>query len=95
MGCYFLLQGIFLTQGSNLGLLHFRQTFYYLSHHGSSKKHHGSQEKHQILDRVSIAETGALKAKALNYKGRGFGGEFSLRVHKLDFEYKEGKDVWN
>ena len=95
MGCHFLLQGIFLTQGSNLGLLHFRQTLYYLSHHGSPKKHRGSQEKHQILDRVSIAETGALKAKALNYKGRGFGGEFSLRVHKLDFEYKEGKDVWN
>ena len=27
-----LLQGIFLTQGSNLGLLHHRQTLYYLSH---------------------------------------------------------------
>ena len=26
VGCCFLLQGIFPTQGSNLGLLHFRQT---------------------------------------------------------------------
>ena len=26
MGCHFLLQGIFSTQGSNLGLPHFRQT---------------------------------------------------------------------
>ena len=26
MGCHFLLQRIFLTQGSNPGLLHFRQT---------------------------------------------------------------------
>ena len=26
MGCHFLLQRIFLTQGSNLGLLHCRQT---------------------------------------------------------------------
>ena len=25
MGCHFLLQGTFLTQGSNLGLLHCRQ----------------------------------------------------------------------
>ena len=33
--CHFLLQGIFLTQGSNLGLLHCRQTLYHLSHHGS------------------------------------------------------------
>ena len=32
--CHFLLQGIFLTQGSNLGLLHCRQTLYRLSYHG-------------------------------------------------------------
>ena len=35
--CHFFLQGIFLTQGSNLGLLHCRQTLYRLSHHGSPK----------------------------------------------------------
>ena len=28
MDCYFLLQGIFPTQGSNPGLLHCRQTLY-------------------------------------------------------------------
>ena len=32
VGCHFLLQGIFPTQGSNLGLLHLRQTLYHLSH---------------------------------------------------------------
>ena len=32
MGFHFLLQGIFLTQGSNLGLLHCRQTLYHLSY---------------------------------------------------------------
>ena len=30
--CHFLLQGIFPTQGSNLGLLHCRQILYWLSH---------------------------------------------------------------
>ena len=35
MGCHFLLQGIFLTQGSNLRLLHCRQILYPLSHRGS------------------------------------------------------------
>ena len=30
--CHALLQGIFLTQGSNLGLLHCRQILYHLSH---------------------------------------------------------------
>ena len=32
---HFLLQGIFLTQGSNLGLPHCRQMLYCLSHQGS------------------------------------------------------------
>ena len=35
MGCHFLLQGIFPTQESNLGLPHCRQTLYPLSHQGS------------------------------------------------------------
>ena len=35
--CHFLLQRIFLIQGSNPGLLHCRQTLYHLSHQGSLK----------------------------------------------------------
>jgi len=35
VGGHALLQGIFLTQGSNLGLLNCRQILYYLSHQGS------------------------------------------------------------
>ena len=34
MGCHFLLQGIFLTQESNPGLLHYRQILYQLSYEG-------------------------------------------------------------
>ena len=34
MGCHFLLQGIFLTQGSNSGLSHCRQTVYCWNHQG-------------------------------------------------------------
>ena len=37
VGCYFLLQGIFPTQGLNPGLLHCRQMLYHLSHQGSPK----------------------------------------------------------
>ena len=40
VGCHFLLQGIFPTQGSNPGLPHCRQTLYPLSHQGSP--HHSS-----------------------------------------------------
>jgi len=35
VGCHFLLQGIFPTQKSNLGLLHCRQLLYRLSYEGS------------------------------------------------------------
>ena len=35
VGCRALLQGIFPTQGSNLGLPHCRQILYRLSHQGS------------------------------------------------------------
>ena len=38
VGCHFLLQRIFLTQGSNLGLSHCRQTLYHLSHQGRPSK---------------------------------------------------------
>ena len=36
MDCQFLLQGIFPTQGLNLGLPHCRQTLYHLSHQGKT-----------------------------------------------------------
>ena len=35
MDCHFLLQRIFLTQGSNLDLLHCKQNLYLLSYEGS------------------------------------------------------------
>ena len=35
VGCHFLLQGIFPTQGLNLGLLHCKQILYHLSHQES------------------------------------------------------------
>ena len=35
VGCHFLLQRIFLTQGLNLSLPHYRQMLYRLSHQGS------------------------------------------------------------
>ena len=37
VGYRFLLQGIFLTQGSNPSLLHCRQTLYCLSHQGTPR----------------------------------------------------------
>ena len=45
VGCHFLLQGIFPTEGLDLGLLHWRQNLYPLSHQGSPNcKHHFSHQ---------------------------------------------------
>ena len=41
MGCYFFLQGIFLTQGSDLGLPNCRQILYHLSYQGSLSQGRG------------------------------------------------------
>ena len=49
VGCHFLLQGIFPTQGSNPGLLHCRQTLYHLSHQGSSQKKGNMKKKNTLV----------------------------------------------
>ena len=49
MGCHFLLQGIFPTQGLNPGLLHCRQMLNHLSHQGSDP--YMTTEKHIALTR--------------------------------------------
>ena len=41
VGYHVLLQGIFLTQGLNLGLPHCRQILYHLSHQGSPEGYGG------------------------------------------------------
>ena len=42
VGCHFVLQGIFPTQGSNLGLPHCRQILYHLSHPWSPVQHYNN-----------------------------------------------------
>ena len=48
MGCHFFFQGIFLTQGSNLGLLHCRQILYWLGHQGSPMDSEGELKWNRI-----------------------------------------------
>ena len=49
VGCHFLLQGIFPTQGSNPGLSHCRQTLYHLSHQEVSKSTFDSFQRQGFL----------------------------------------------
>ena len=46
VGSRSILQGVILTQGSNLGLLHCRQIIYHLSHQGSPSKCYSYPQYH-------------------------------------------------
>ena len=48
-GCHSLLQGIFLTLGSNPGLLHCRQILYHLSHQGRNTRNFEFSRNSKIL----------------------------------------------
>ena len=45
VGCHFLLQKSFPTQGSNPDLQHCRQTLYHLSHQGGSRKERNNKDE--------------------------------------------------
>ena len=61
VGCHFPLQGIFPTQGSNPGLLHWDQILYHLSHLGSPQR-----KKRGIKN----SEAGKLWAASQKLEGR-------------------------
>ena len=48
VGCHFLLQGFFPTQGLNPGLPHCRQKLYHLSHQGDLNDEATSEEMGKI-----------------------------------------------
>ena len=49
VNCHSLLQGIFMTQGSNPGLLHCRQTLYCLSHKTYSQRENLGSSKRKAI----------------------------------------------
>ena len=54
-GCLFLLQEIFLTQGLNQGLPHYRQMLYHLSYQGSFKKQSKQQKNPKTMKDRTLA----------------------------------------
>ena len=73
VGCHSLLQGIFLTQGWNPGLLHCRQVLYHLSHQGSLlKSTHLTPVVHMTVWEILVNRT-AFSLSPVNILGRYFG----------------------
>ena len=66
VGCYFLLRGIFLTQGLNLGLLHYRCTLYQLSHQDTTKYLYMNVHSSSILDSQNVETTQVATSRWVN-----------------------------
>ena len=84
VGCHALLQGIFLTQGSNPGLPYYRQILYHLNHQGSPR----------ILEWIAYLSSrgtswtqksnqGLLYCRQITYQLRYQGSPFSITQAKL------------
>ena len=68
MGSLSLLQGIFPTQGSNLGLLHCRRIVYQLSHKGSPRTRVGSLSLFQQIFLTQESNRGLLNCRWILYQ---------------------------
>ena len=81
MGCHSLLQGIFPTQGSNLGLSHCRQILYHLSPQGSPCNCHRSRK---LLTGVLKTIFGVIMQRnpTLSVAGHQFDSEYRIEVVK-------------
>ena len=87
VACHFLLQGIFLTQGSNphlLHLLHCRQILYHLSHQGSQYL-----TESETLSRSVVSES--LRPMDLSLLGSSVHGILQAKIQKwIDIPFSRG-----
>ena len=89
VGCHALLQGIFPTQGSNVGLPHFRQTLYHLSHQGSPNSIFKKDCKYRgfpggSVGKESICNAGDLGSISGSRRSPGEGNDYPLQYSSLE-----------
>ena len=71
VGCHSLLQGIFLIQGSDPGLLHCRQILYSLSHQGSPGSNNLSGWNEELPSQISELPSDGPKRVDFFFQTRG------------------------
>ena len=74
VGCHSLLQGIFQSQGSNPGLLHFRRIFYHMNHQGSPSL---------LILRLSFQSLKSLLSEKTNSSAQALDSTFSCFVKDI------------
>ena len=98
VGCHFLLQEIFLTQGLNPGLLHCRQTLYCLSLQGSPERFFFFLKFSLRLYKVSKAKKSMIIYVYINHQAKFIGTRPILQTSlnlvifgKNDGDFREKK----
>ena len=85
MGCHFLLQGIFLTQGLNLHFLHWQADSLSLSHQGSPiwkyLTQYGSINNHRYADDTTLTAESEEELKSLLMKVKEESEKAALKQH--------------
>ena len=102
VGCHFLFQGVFPTQGSNLGLLHYRQTLYHLSHKRASPLVSTISNLHSVstVSRIKILFSELKSTLSLNHSKVGsYFPNISFKAGKTKTKTKTPdtivKEKWN
>ena len=65
--CHFLFQGTFLTQGSNLRLLHSRQILYYLSQERKKEKKERKERKEERKKESEVTQSCLTLCNLMDY----------------------------
>ena len=78
VGCYFLLQRIFPTQGFKLGLLNYRWTLYQLSHQDTTKYLFMNVHSSSILNSQKVETTQMATSRWFNKKNYGIYMQWSF-----------------
>ena len=101
-GLPFPFPGVFPTQGSNLGLLHCRQTLYHLSHKGASPLVSTISNLHSVstVSRIEILFSELKSALSLNHSKVGsYFPNISFKAGKTKTKTKTPdtivKEKWN
>ena len=94
MGCHFLLQGIFLTQGSNPGLPHCRQTLYRLSHQGCRGWLLLNIQRQPLMDLSGIQSSLLLSCEIMGVVNRLFGEGNGTPVQYSCLENPMDRGAW-
>ena len=97
VGCHSLARGIFLTQGLNPGLLHYRQILYHLSLQGSplegniGQKLHNIEMGNNLLDVIPSTEVAKDKLDKLDFmKIKNFGDSKDI-INRIKRQFTERK----